>query len=110
MNTSLARARTRRRYFVTVMLGTGYVMLRPLQVRGGPHELSSPLQNGTETHRPPPHCGPCTATSSPPPLPGLLQGMMKRPVTAVFGIVAIVALAYGTRVALEFMLGVNEYE
>ncbi|GLC41180.1 Protein of unknown function (DUF751) [Pleodorina starrii] len=56
------------RYFVTVMLGTGYVMLRPF------------------------------------------QSMLKRPVTAVFAIAALVALVLGTRVALEFMLGINEYD
>ncbi|PNH11424.1 hypothetical protein TSOC_001830 [Tetrabaena socialis] len=56
------------RYFVTVMLGTGYAMLRPL------------------------------------------QGMLKKPVTAVFGIVALVTLVYGTRVALEYMLGINTYD
>ena len=54
------------RYFVTVMLGTGYVMLRPL------------------------------------------QAMLKRPVTAVFAIAALVALVLGTRTALEYMLGLNE--
>ncbi|KXZ46528.1 hypothetical protein GPECTOR_43g965 [Gonium pectorale] len=56
------------RYFVTVMLGTGYVMLRPL------------------------------------------QGMLKKPVTAVFAILALVGLVLGTRVALELMLGINEYD
>ncbi|KAG2501345.1 hypothetical protein HYH03_001135 [Edaphochlamys debaryana] len=55
------------RYFVTVMLGTGYVMLRPL------------------------------------------QAMFKRPVTAIFGILALVGLVYGTRVALELMLGIETY-
>ncbi|PNW70595.1 hypothetical protein CHLRE_17g726450v5 [Chlamydomonas reinhardtii] len=53
------------RYFVTVMLGTGYVMLRPL------------------------------------------QAMFKKPLTAVFGLVALGALLYGTRVALELMLGLD---
>ncbi|KAG2449709.1 hypothetical protein HYH02_005236 [Chlamydomonas schloesseri] len=53
------------RYFVTVMLGTGYVMLRPL------------------------------------------QAMFKKPVTAVFGLLALGALVYGTRVALELMLGLD---
>ncbi|GIL71787.1 hypothetical protein Vretimale_775 [Volvox reticuliferus] len=56
------------RYFITVMLGTGYVMLRPL------------------------------------------QSMLKRPVSAVLAITALVALVLGTRVALEFMLGISEYD
>lgn len=56
------------RYFITVMLGTGYVMVRPL------------------------------------------QSMLNRPVTAVLAIGALVALVFGTRIALEFMLGISEYD
>lgn len=55
------------RYFVTVMLGTGYVMVRPF------------------------------------------QALLKKPVTAVLAIGALVALVFGVRVALEYMLGLEEY-
>lgn len=54
------------RYFVTVMLGTGYVMLKPL------------------------------------------EGMLKRPLTAIAAISAVVALFIFVKFTLDAMLGISE--